>query len=1648
MKTIRNSINVVLNTLAGKMVDMASIADNRVLTYDLETDQYYHADVNTLVSTAVTYEALLANGDIGTGATQVAQGDHLHDGRYPQMAAAATISGLWNFTTAPTIGGSAIWTAASFNPANYVPYSGAIGNVDLGGYGISADYYTKVKPKINVPINNLGNPTVEEMSLFHGQFSNKMRFFPATLQEESTDGINWVASTKASSDQLKDIMLGEGQGGGFTAIPGAQTGYYRLTWDAQGYCSLQSFYCYASANGNAVSVKLEKYNIAEGWTDIASGTIGGWPEHTYIPHTGVWFLANAPDQPHHGKVRVTFGIATPGTYGFDLYAIEWFGGYPAGRRNVEYYDRNQNVYFPTGIYASGEKVWTAGNDGAGSGLDADVLDGFQPDSTAAANTVVVRNGSGYIFGRYFNSDNGQEASAAASYLYDTGDGYFRKKSLANVKSEIVTSASVIAGLGYTPLSSFTETDTLATVTGRGATTYSALSLYATSNTEYGTAVVGTSGGPRSIFLAGQAGFSNGFTVGYNGTNMVYTMNSGNLTVGGDTTVTGTLNSLGQFIFESNSGSNYTEGIRLNLSTNGWAGAAIGGARGTTGGISGGWWLARNPSSDFVIAYNTSDQSGGLFLPASGTALTFKSQTILHSGNYSSYALPLSGGNITGDVSLSSGKWLSFVDQAGTYPTTQGGFKWTLNNDSASIYAFQPSSDYIDFVFALSDNPEGSSDRYVYKITSWQGSSYDKYPLIMSGVNFTVGAPFDTNQKAWFAYGSTSMNGYSWTDSAITTNSIEIVNSNGSSSNSPTLAFHWYGNGGPQFRLSNDGARILYLESAQANSARSGSSGGTTYFDSLRLLSSNSNGIYVNGNNVWHSGNDGAGSGLDADLIDGVHLSNLLRNDNQDQTSAGILRLYSNDASGNYHTRAIELREVSMVTTTQSAANYAPSIGFHWGGRDQRQIAMLADGTMVIRSDEGTGWAIIHAGNIGSQSVAYSSSSGNSDTIDGYHASSFVITGKTISGNIDTDYGECFITHDPVPAGTPPYATPNWRTINVGDNFGRRTQLAFPYDSDRGFFRRKYDATWQPWQEFITSGNIGSQSVNYAANSMRLYSADSQYTYGSSNPYFGFLTYNGTNNRWRFKVYPATPENVEVAYADDAGSVDGIDSSRIVYGDGATGKSTQTGNANDLSLASGFYFGVNATGLPTGDWWNFLTCKGNSWGSPDGYGYQLAVSFWSDDMRMRRLAGGGWNGWVTLAHSGNLATLNGVSLIGTGNIVIDSGTPVVTVAQTAHGFSVGNVIRVSGANTFTKAQANTSANAEVVGYVITVIDANNFKYVPSGYVIVGIPAVAAGTVLYLDPNTAGALTATEPTAVGQISKPLMVVVENGAKAVFNNFRGMEISAGDGYVLTSTTVNGKALSGNITLVIDSGDFSLSDNTTNNSNTSRHGLLPKLSGNQTDALRGDGTWGAVSSGSAFWGSGLGTPTRTSGTTFTMTGDYTAIFAKGLIIKWTESSTVRVAMVSIPSTYGSPNTTVTIIGDTMTSIDAGSLKYCLSGVEVFMQRFAVAGNISAAGTDIANSFTAMEPYRVIGSDIYVGTAGTTGTMSVDLNKNGTTMFTTKPSLATTAAYSPTPFTADSGSSLALGDKVTLDIDTVHTTAAIDLYVQLYLVPTRYLNL
>ena len=77
-------------------------------------------------------------------------------------------------------------------------------------------------------------------------------------------------------------------------------------------------------------------------------------------------------------------------------------------------------------------------DGSGSGLDADLLDGKESATAATNDTIAARDASGQLYATSLNTSRAAEATAATNYLFEAGDGFIRKKSLANVKDELGT----------------------------------------------------------------------------------------------------------------------------------------------------------------------------------------------------------------------------------------------------------------------------------------------------------------------------------------------------------------------------------------------------------------------------------------------------------------------------------------------------------------------------------------------------------------------------------------------------------------------------------------------------------------------------------------------------------------------------------------------------------------------------------------------------------------------------------------------------------------------------------------------------------------------------------------------------------------------------------------------------------------------------------------------------------------------------------------------------------------------------------------------------------------------------------------------------------------------------------------------------------
>lgn len=135
----------------------------------------------------------------------------------------------------------------------------------------------------------------------------------------------------------------------------------------------------------------------------------------------------------------------------------------------------------------------------------------------------------------------------------------------------------------------------------------------------------------------------------------------------------------------------------------------------------------------------------------------------------------------------------------------------------------------------------------------------------------------------------------------------------------------------------------------------------------------------------------------------------------------------------------------------------------------------------------------------------------------------------------------------------------------------------------------------------------------------------------------------------------------------------------------------------------------------------------------------------------------------------------------------------SIAQAGHGFSVGNVVYYNGSS-YALADADSEATAEVIGIVSAVADTDNFTLLYGGY-ISGLSGLTAGAVHFLS-ATAGALTTTEPSTAGQISKPLLIAISTTA-GYFFNMRGQEIGGGVAGVREITS--GTATAGQTTISV---------------------------------------------------------------------------------------------------------------------------------------------------------------------------------------------------------------------------------------------------------
>lgn len=169
----------------------------------------------------------------------------------------------------------------------------------------------------------------------------------------------------------------------------------------------------------------------------------------------------------------------------------------------------------------------------------------------------------------------------------------------------------------------------------------------------------------------------------------------------------------------------------------------------------------------------------------------------------------------------------------------------------------------------------------------------------------------------------------------------------------------------------------------------------------------SNGLKINGNYVWHTGNDGSGSGLDADKLDGNHASAFSTLGHTHETINVVDIRTVGDGDSYFETLPSDMPDKKV----SAHFGYLTGAGSSWRGiltvkgwsgtYGAWQLIGVAttsaDDDLYFRSGAGSSWRspvkIWHAGNDGSGSGL------DADKLDGWHSDNFYLRTRFDSGSV-------------------------------------------------------------------------------------------------------------------------------------------------------------------------------------------------------------------------------------------------------------------------------------------------------------------------------------------------------------------------------------------------------------------------------------------------------------------------------------------------------------------------------------------------------------------------------------------------------------------------------------------------------------------------
>lgn len=231
-------------------------------------------------------------------------------------------------------------------------------------------------------------------------------------------------------------------------------------------------------------------------------------------------------------------------------------------------------------------------------------------------------------------------------------------------------------------------------------------------------------------------------------------------------------------------------------------------------------------------------------------------------------------------------------------------------------------------------------------------------------------------------------------------------------------------------------------------------------------------------------------------------------------------------------------------------------------------SVVTDGTMLITSyASNSGFADTNAVNIPYKRKAvhlweYIKAKTDSlyATKNHNHDGRYVRTFGTSNDNIDSDWGESFKTFDPIPSGTPPEQSANISLLSIGNNFNRRKQLAFIYNNDNIYYRRRVNNSFSNWRRLAFANEIPTSLKNPHALTISLNGT-------SQGPYDGSAAknINITPGSIGAAVSNHSHDYLVVNTADDKSFNSAYHNFQVLYAGGSNGITGKPANVDAFGL---------------------------------------------------------------------------------------------------------------------------------------------------------------------------------------------------------------------------------------------------------------------------------------------------------------------------------------------------------------------------------------------------------------------------------------------------------------------------------------------------